>query len=122
MPCNSTASSTVSDEGSCASLKSSSNSGNSSRSADAATAAELPVQVPQQSANAATAVARTARRTPVAPKLPQLVSGHYVLDFGSVIKGVNKSKKVKMTNMSSQLVRSTHSEIVSRTGLYAWAS
>jgi hypothetical protein len=33
------------------------------------------------------------------------VSAHYVLDFGSVTKGINKSKKVKLTNMSPQQVK-----------------
>jgi len=41
----------------------------------------------------------------VAPKIPELVSGHYLLDFGCVTKGTNKSRKVKLTNMSTQQVR-----------------
>lgn len=45
------------------------------------------------------------RRPPVAPKIPELVSGHYLLDFGCVTKGTNKSRKVKLTNMSTQQVR-----------------
>lgn len=45
------------------------------------------------------------RRGPVPPKLPALVSGHYLLDFGCVTKGINKSRKVKLTNMSTQQVR-----------------
>lgn len=45
------------------------------------------------------------RRPPVAPKIPELVSGHYLLDFGYVTKGTNKSRKVKLTNMSTQQVR-----------------
>jgi hypothetical protein len=44
------------------------------------------------------------RKGPVPPKIPELVSGHYLLDFGCVIKGVNKSRKVKLTNMSTQYV------------------
>lgn len=44
------------------------------------------------------------RRPLAAPELPELVSGHYLLDFGSVTKGINKSKKVKMINLSSQMV------------------
>jgi hypothetical protein len=40
----------------------------------------------------------------VPPKLPELVSGHYLLDFGCVTKGINKSRKVKMTNLSPQQV------------------
>lgn len=55
------------------------------------------------SADAASTVGGSAR-PPVAPKLPELVSAHYVLDFGSVTKGINKSKKVKLTNMSPQQV------------------
>eukprot|EP00775_Hariotina_reticulata_P008964 gene8964-9139_t len=50
-------------------------------------------------------VASTSQRRPgVAPKLPDLVSGHYLLDFGCVTKGTSKSRKVKLTNMSSQQV------------------
>lgn len=56
-------------------------------------------------ADAASALVSGTRHPPVAPKLPELVSGHYLLDFGSVVKGINKSKKVKMTNMSSQQVK-----------------
>jgi hypothetical protein len=44
------------------------------------------------------------KRAPVTPKIPGLVSGHYLLDFGCVTKGINKSRKVKLTNMSTQLV------------------
>lgn len=44
------------------------------------------------------------KRAPVAPKIPELVSGHYLLDFGCVTKGINKSRKVKLTNMSTQQV------------------
>jgi len=32
------------------------------------------------------------------------VSGHYLLDFGYVTKGINKSKKVKITNLGTQPV------------------
>lgn len=53
-------------------------------------------------------VASTGQRIPgVAPKLPDLVSGHYLLDFGCVTKGTSKSRKVKLTNMSSQQVTSS---------------
>lgn len=45
------------------------------------------------------------RRGPVPPKLPALVSGHYLLDFGSVTNGINKLRKFKLTNMSTQQVR-----------------
>jgi hypothetical protein len=44
------------------------------------------------------------RKGPVPPKIPELVSGHYLLDFGCVTKGINKSRKVKLTNMSTQHV------------------
>lgn len=47
--------------------------------------------------------ART-RRPPQAPKLPDLWSAHYLLDFGFVTKGINKSRKVKLTNTSTQTV------------------
>jgi hypothetical protein len=55
------------------------------------------------SADAASAFGGSSRPL-VAPKLPELVSAHYVLDFGSVTKGINKSKKVKLTSMSPQQV------------------
>ena len=45
------------------------------------------------------------RRPLVPPKLPELVSAHYLLDFGHVTKGTNKSRKIKLTNMSAQQVR-----------------
>jgi hypothetical protein len=54
-------------------------------------------------ADAASALGGSSRPL-VAPKLPELVSAHYVLDFGSMTKGINKSKKVKLTNMSNQQV------------------
>jgi hypothetical protein len=44
------------------------------------------------------------RRPPAPPPLPELVSGHYLLDFGYVTKGINKSKKVKITNLGTQPV------------------
>lgn len=44
------------------------------------------------------------RKGPVPSKIPELVSGHYLLDFGCVTKGINKSRKVKLTNMSTQHV------------------
>lgn len=77
-----------------------------------ATAPEATL-MPQQSIGSNTAAGGTAaapqaeaaaRRTPVPPKLPELVSGHYLLDFGCVAKGINKSRKVKLTNMSTQQV------------------
>ena len=46
---------------------------------------------------------RTKRPT-AAPAIPELVSGHYLLDFGYTTKGINKSKKVKLTNMGMQQV------------------
>jgi hypothetical protein len=52
-----------------------------------------------------TAASAAARRAPPAPKLPELASAHYVLDFGFATKGVNKSRKVKFTNTSMQQVR-----------------
>jgi hypothetical protein len=53
-------------------------------------------------AAAAVDLAPGVKRTPLQPKLPELVSGHYLLDFGSVTKGINKQRKVKLTNLSAQ--------------------
>ena len=39
------------------------------------------------------------------PKVPELCAAHYVLDFGYVSKGLNKSRKIKFTNISTQPVR-----------------
>jgi hypothetical protein len=47
--------------------------------------------------------ART-KRPLAAPAVPELISGHYLLDFGYTTKGINKSKKVKLTNMGVQQV------------------
>lgn len=58
------------------------------------------------------------RRGPVPPKIPALVSGHYVLDFGCVTKGINKSRKVKLTNMSTQQV--WHKHFISATSHTLW--
>jgi hypothetical protein len=55
------------------------------------------------------------RHGPVPPKIPALVSGHYLLDFGCVTKGINKSRKVKLTNMSTQQVRLHDCRLVPQT-------
>ena len=52
------------------------------------------------------------RRMPLPPKLPNLVAAHYVLDFGFATKGVNKIRKVKITNTSMQQVRSRRPLII----------
>lgn len=65
------------------------------------------VEAQASSADAASTVGGSMRPL-VPPKLPELVSAHYVLDFGSVTKGINKSKKVKLTNMSPQQVTWQH--------------
>lgn len=94
-------------ENSSATLRRTNNSIKSTKTAtprDAAAGGELSTQASQQGADATAPTGSGTKRPPVAPKIPELISGHYVLDFGSVVKGVNKSRKVKMTNMSSQLV------------------
>jgi hypothetical protein len=45
------------------------------------------------------------RRLPAPPKLPGVAAAHYLLDFGFATKGVNKARKVKITNTSMQQVR-----------------
>jgi hypothetical protein len=41
------------------------------------------------------------RRVP--PKLPELYGGHYLVDFGYVTKGTNKTRKVKLINTSTNV-------------------
>jgi hypothetical protein len=79
--------------------------------ATAATTAAAPAAA-ATTLNAATTnpasnkAAATLRRLPAAPKIPDLASAHYVLDFGFATKGVNKARKVKITNTSMQQVGS----------------
>lgn len=61
------------------------------------------LSVPRRSVPGASAAAM--RRLPPAPKLPAVASAHYVLDFGYATKGVNKTRKVKVTNTSVQQVQ-----------------
>jgi hypothetical protein len=77
------------------------------RSSTTSSAAVEASPAKEASISAATDAAgkTSTRRLPAPPKIPELVSGHYVLDFGCVTKGINKSRKVKMTNMSTQQVR-----------------
>jgi hypothetical protein len=70
----------------------------------ASTAAPSPSLGATAAAPDATSGQSVPKRAPVAPKIPELVSGHYLLDFGCVTKGINKSRKVKLTNMSTQQV------------------
>jgi hypothetical protein len=72
-------------------------------------AATLAATEKGSTAGSTTAAARKAapvtRRVPAPPKLPGLASAHYVLDFGYATKGVNKTRKVKISNTSMQRVR-----------------
>lgn len=91
-------------------LKSASQKGSLQGSTSSTAAVQLPASLgssvaPPPAACASSPGPTGTRRLPVAPKLPELVSGHYLLDFGCVTKGVNKSRKVKMTNMSTQQVK-----------------
>ena len=54
---------------------------------------------------AAAATAAALRRLPPPPKLPPIASAHYVLDFGFAAKGVNRTRKVKVTNASVQQIQ-----------------
>jgi hypothetical protein len=89
--------------------------------AAAATAAAATVAAPLAAQPSATTVAATergsvaggkggakqtaVRRLPPPPQLPELASAHYLLDFGFAAKGVNKTRKVKITNTSMQSVQ-----------------
>lgn len=89
--------------GKAASIKSDAEAGGASVAAPQASMASIsssPAAAPSAEAGGQPA----SRRGPVPPKLPALVSGHYLLDFGRVTKGINKSRKVKVTNMSTQQV------------------
>lgn len=79
-----------------------------SSTTSSAVAESLPAKEGSISAATDAAGKASTRRAPAPPKIPELVSGHYVLDFGCVTKGINKSRKVKMTNMSTQQVRERH--------------
>lgn len=62
------------------------------------------VPTAQQVAPAGAAAASPQRRLPPQPQLPALISGHYLLDFGPVVKGLSKSRKVRLSNLGSQAV------------------
>jgi hypothetical protein len=71
--------------------------------------ANTTAATPAESSSSAEAgsIGSIASRPGAVSKLPDLISGHYLLDFGCATKGTTKSRKVKLTNMSSQQVMSS---------------